>query len=51
MTISPNIVIMTKDELEAIKHEAFQRGVRRGKFEVDLLNAVSKAENIKDKSC
>jgi hypothetical protein len=38
MTVSPNIVIMTKDELEAVKREAFQRGVRRGEFEIGSKN-------------
>lgn len=33
MTISSSVVIMTKDELEKIRDEAFQRGVRRGAFE------------------
>lgn len=31
--ISPNIVIMTRDELDAIKNDSFQRGVLRGRFE------------------
>lgn len=50
ITISANIVIMTKDELEAVKHAAFQRGVRRGEFEVSLRNAARDV-NVKDKSC
>jgi hypothetical protein len=33
MTLSPDIVIMTRAELEYIKNEAFQKGVRRGRFE------------------
>ena len=31
--VSPNVVIMTKDELRARENAAFQRGVARGKFE------------------
>ena len=38
MSISPNVVIMTKDELEKIKHEWFQKGVERGAFEERICN-------------
>lgn len=31
--ISPNIVILTRDELRAKEDAAFQRGVQRGRFE------------------
>lgn len=31
--ISKNVVILTVEELEKIKLEAFHRGVRRGRFE------------------
>lgn len=34
MTISPNVVILTTDELRAKEHAAFQRGVQRGEFEL-----------------
>jgi hypothetical protein len=33
--ISSSVVIMTRDELSIAEAEAFQRGVRRGKFEAD----------------
>ena len=33
MSISANVIIMTKDELEALKHKWFQKGVERGRFE------------------
>lgn len=39
-TISPNVVILTRDELRAREDAAFQRGVERGKFE-----ASSKAQS------
>jgi len=31
--ISPNVVILTRSELQAREDAAFQRGVERGKFE------------------
>ena len=31
--ISPNIVIMTQAELDAVKHDAFRQGVERGIIE------------------
>lgn len=33
MSISPEVVILTRREFEEAKSEAFQRGVKRGRFE------------------
>lgn len=34
MSVSSEVVIMTRSELETVKGESYQRGVRRGEFEV-----------------
>ena len=36
--ISPNVVILTRNELRAREDAAYQRGVERGKFEATHVN-------------
>lgn len=40
MSISPNIVIMTKDELRDLKDEVFQLGVASGRFKERLIKTT-----------
>jgi hypothetical protein len=43
MSVSENVVIMTKDELEEIKHTCVQVGFQRGKFEASQTEAIEKS--------
>jgi hypothetical protein len=55
MGISPNVVVLTRDELDEIKHKAFQRGVERGRFEQStdkgLARVARNCKNWKDGYC
>lgn len=44
MTISPNVVILTKEELKAKCDASFQKGVQRGKFEAGYGGVKSSRE-------
>lgn len=43
MNISPEVVILTRAELKAKEDAAFQRGVRRGRFEADDDRQLARA--------
>lgn len=40
-SISPDVVILTREELAAREHAAFMRGVERGKFEESYARSNS----------
>jgi hypothetical protein len=45
MRVSPNVVIMTRQELHDLEQRAFTRGVERGKFEVGIGASERVARN------
>jgi hypothetical protein len=51
--ISPEVVILTRNELRRIEDEAFQRGVARGKFEAASTSdrVARNCANWKDGRC
>ena len=44
MNISSNVVILTREELTAVKQAAFKRGVDRGRFEAACERADAEAK-------
>jgi len=54
MPISSNVYILTADELDRIKDDCFQRGVKRGRFEESFDRNARVARNCanwKDGRC
>lgn len=49
--ISDQVVIMTRDELDAARNAAFQRGVKRGGFERGMAEPFREAMQIIEMGC
>jgi hypothetical protein len=49
--ISPNIVIITRDDLKQIEMREYQRGVKRGEFERGMKQPFAEAMQILEMGC
>lgn len=51
MPISPSVHVLTDDEMRRIRHEEFQRGIERGRFEQRMDDPFPDAMQIIELGC